>query len=140
SGANARARPQAAGKLSRRLSPPRLFADARRLHGQARHARPRWAGARGALRPRRAVAKGRGAVIPPPASEASGGEGGRAKRGRVGGFFYLTAPHVLSTSAPPPCPPPAIRFANGGRGTERPRRQALIFTMNLAKPSSCCLM
>ena len=50
------ARPGAARALPRRLPPSRLPADADRLRGQARHARPERAGGRGAVRPRRGVA------------------------------------------------------------------------------------
>ena len=52
----ARARPGAARALSRRLPPPRLSADAHRLHGEARHAGARWAGGGGAVCARREVA------------------------------------------------------------------------------------
>ena len=55
--------PGAAGALPGRLPPPRLPADPHRLQGEARHARPRRAGGRGALRPRRGVARGRGAGV-----------------------------------------------------------------------------
>ena len=47
----------AARGLSRRLSPPRLPADAHRLQGQARHARPQGRGRAGAVRERQRMAR-----------------------------------------------------------------------------------
>ena len=56
--ARAGARRRAAGALPRGLPPPRLRADARRLRGQARHARPRRPRARAAVRAGPGVAEG----------------------------------------------------------------------------------
>ena len=58
------ARQEAAGAISRGLSPPRLSAGAHRLQGEDRHARPRRAAGRGALRARRRLAEGQGALAP----------------------------------------------------------------------------
>ena len=55
--AQLRARPGAARPLPRGLPSPRLRADADRLRGQARHARPDGAGGRRALRARRRLAR-----------------------------------------------------------------------------------
>src|SRR4029077_1848425 len=56
------ARPRAVDAFPRRLPPPRLSADAHRLHGEARHAGARWAGGGEAVRERREVAGGGEAV------------------------------------------------------------------------------
>ena len=55
--ATARARPGAARALPGRLPPPRLPPDAGRVHRQAGHAGPDRPGGRGALRPRRGLAR-----------------------------------------------------------------------------------